>query len=340
MLVQRADLMVLLNYIYEEDPYFEIKTKLSLNGGKDTPLARVELKESYAQVETIDESTYEDLTYKYEEFFPKYSNYLNALVASGVLKVDGIDEVFDKILGEFGKSLYDGRVKPLYVSFDTNCFINRISYQLERFAKEKRAKLGAFVVAEGIKRELFKEKPGKYREEELRVVKRIDGRFEELLNQPKVEERIKKIGKAEYDRFRSSVRFEEIPSGVGDNEIAESLGDFSRERNCDVWLMTFDKNMYEVSVGFGVYPILLEFPYRRERLKLKTDWDCVCDLIYTTAVIFGFVNISGITVYGIWRGKNPDDWNKERVKLKLNKNAKQLRMDLEVLSRIRRIVDF
>jgi hypothetical protein len=340
MLVQRADLMVLLNYIYyEEDPYFEIKTNLSLDGRKDASLARVELKESYAQVETIDEDTYDNLTYKHEEFFPRYSNYLNALVASGILKVDGIDEVFERIIGEFRKSLYE-RPKPLYVSFDTNCFINRISYQLEKFAKEKKAKLGAFVVAEGVKRELFREKPSKYREEELRVVRRIDSRFEEFLNQPKVEERIKKIGKVEYDRFRSSVRFEEVPSGVGDNEIAEALGNFSRGRNCDVWLITFDKTMYEVSAGFGVYPILLEFPYRRERLKLKTDWDCVCDLIYTTAVIFGFVNISGITVYGIWKGKNPDDWSEERVKLKLNKDAKQLRIDLEVLSKIRRIVDF
>jgi hypothetical protein len=262
------------------------------------------------------------------------------LVASGVLKVEGIDEKFDMTIREFGKSLYDGRVKPLYVSLDTNCFINRISYQLEKFAKDRKTKLGAFVVADGVRRELFKEKPGKYKEEELRVVKRIDSRFEEFLNQPKVDERIKKMGKAEYDRFRSSVRFEEIPSGVGDNEIAEALGDFSRDRNCDVWLMTFDKTMYEVSVGFGVHPILLKFPYIKERAKLKTDWDCVCDLIYTTAVIFGFVNVEGVTVYGIWRGKSTDDWNRERVKLKLNKKAEKLKMDLEVLEKIRKIVEF
>lgn len=340
MLVQRADLMVFLNYIYEEDPCFEIKTNLSLDGRKDTPLATVELKDSYAQVETIDESTYDELTCKHEEFFPKYSHYLNALVASGVLKIEGVDDIFSKIVNEFKKGLYDGRLRPLYVSFDTNCFINRISYQLEKYAKEKNAKLGAFVVAEGVKRELFKEKPGKYKEEELRVIERVDNRFEEFLNQPKVEERIKKIGKAEYDRFRSIVRFEEIPSGVGDNEIAEALGDFLRSRNCDVWLMTFDKTMYEISVGFGVHSILLKFPYRKERLKLKTDWDCVCDLIYTTAIIFGFVNVEGVIVYGIWRGKNPDDWNKETVKLKLNREAKQLRMDLEVLSKIRKIINF
>ena len=96
-------------------------------------------------------------------------------------------------------------MRPLYVSFDTNCFISRISYQLEKYAEERNARLGAFVVADGVKKELFKKVSGKYREEKLRVIKRMDGRFEEFLNQPKVIERIKKIGKSEYDRFRSAV---------------------------------------------------------------------------------------------------------------------------------------
>lgn len=340
MLVRRTDLMVLLNYIYEESSGFEIKTNLSLDGGKDSALVKVELKDDCALVETIGERAYDELTYKYEDLLPKYSNYLNALVASGVLKVDRIDEVFESVVNEFRKGLYDGRLRPLYVSFDTNCFINRISYQLEKYAEKRNARLGAFVVADGVKKELFKERPGKYGEEELRVIKRVDSRFEEFLNQPKVEERIKKIGKSEYDRFRSAVRFEEIPSGVGDNEIAEALGDFLRKRNSDVWLMTFDKTMYEISVGFGIYPVLMKFPYRKERLKLKTDWDCVCDLIYTTAVLFGFVNVNGITVYGIWRGKSPEDWNEEKVKLRLNRDTKQLRTDLEVLNRIREIIKF
>lgn len=96
-------------------------------------------------------------------------------------------------------------MRPLYVSFDTNCFISRISYQLEKYAEERNVRLGAFVVADGAKKELFKEVSGKYREEKLRIIKRMDGRFEEFLNQPKVIERIKKIGKSEYDRFKSAV---------------------------------------------------------------------------------------------------------------------------------------
>lgn len=61
-------------------------------------------------------------------------------------------------------------------------------------------------------------------------------------------------------------------------------------------------------------------------------------MIYTTAVVFGFVSVRGVTVYGIWRGKSPEDWNRERVKLRLNRGAKQLKM--EVLNKIREIVRF
>ena len=31
-----------------------------------------------------------------------------------------------------------------------------------------------------------------------------------------------------------------------------------------------------------------------------------CDLVYTMATIFGFI-------FGIWKGRNSDDWNNKRV---------------------------
>jgi len=325
--------MVFVNYLYERKGNFEIKTNLGFRGY--SVLASVELSEGYAKVETIDEETYNELTCEYEEFFPTYSHYLNALVSSGVLKVEGIEELIGRIVGEFKKDIYK-RPRPLYVSLDTNCFVNRISYQLERAVTVKKEKLGAFVVADGVKKELFKEGAGKYREEELRFAIVKDKNFAEFLNQPKVVERIKKMGKAEYNRFRSSVRFEEIPSGIGDNEIAEALGNFSRDRNCDVWLLTFDKTMYEVSAGFGIQPVLLEFPRRRIRERLKTDWECVCDLIYTMAVVFGFVSVGGVTVYGIWRGKGVEDWNAEKVKV--GRMIESIERDLKILDRIKKIM--
>lgn len=68
MLVQRADLMILFNHIYEENSRlerFEIKTNLSLDGRKDSALVKVELKDNGALVETIDEKSYDGYTYKY-----------------------------------------------------------------------------------------------------------------------------------------------------------------------------------------------------------------------------------------------------------------------------------
>ncbi len=305
MKIRRDELMVLLNNLYEEDADFEIKTKLTIDKG-DTPLAWIDLKDNYAEIKTMSGSEFNELTFEREEVLPDYSNYITSLVSAGVLKLEEWEKQYAKIAREFKKSIYE-RQRPLYVSFDTNCFINRISYQLEKYVGSS----GAFVVAEGVRRELFTESARRYTEFELRTLIHKDRRFEELINQPKVKERLKKIGRAEYDRFRAKMRFEEIPSGTGDNEIAEVLGNFAKTRNCDVWLITFDKNMYEISAGFGIKPILFEFP--KPDRKAKARWEEVRDLLYTMAVIFGFINVSGIHIFGIWRGKNPDDWNKERV---------------------------
>lgn len=221
---------------------------------------------------------------------------------------------------------------PFYISFDTNCFVNRISYHLEQYGK------GAFVVADGVRKELFKEVAGRYSEYELRMLIHKDKRFEQFLNQPKVAERIKKIGRAEYDRFKRSVVLEEIPSGTGDNEIAEALSNFARTRNCDIWIMTFDKNMYEVAAGFGIKPILFEFPRIREKMSVKVRWENVADLIYTMAVIFGFINISGINIFGVWKGKSPDDWSKEKVMIEgRGRIIEAMGRDLNILRKLKKI---
>lgn len=330
MKIQRDEMMVLLNNLHEEDPSFEIKTKLKIDEG-DVPLAWIDLKEDYAEVRIISESEYDELAFEHEEILPNSSDYVTSLVSAGVLKLKTWDEQYNKIAKEFRRSIYE-RQRPLYVSFDTNCFINRISYHLEQHVGR-----GAFVIADGVRKELFREVAGKYREFELRALVHKDKRFKNFLNQPKVRERIKKIGKAEYDRFKRSVILEEIPSETGDNEIAEALGDFARARNCDIWLITFDKTMYEISAGFGIKPILFEFPRVYEGTKVKTSWESACDLIYTMAVIFGFINISGLHVFGIWKGKNPNDWNEESVLISPGRSdvAKSIERDLNILRELK-----
>jgi len=327
MKIQRDDLMVLLNNIYEEEQSFDIRTKLRIDE-KDVTLTRVDLKEGYAYVKIISEDEYDELVFEHENLLPDSSNYVTSLVSAGILKLKDWEEQYERIAREFRESIYN-RQRPLYVSFDTNCFVNRISFHLEQYVKR-----GAFVVADGVRKELFKEVAGRYSERELRPLIHKDRRFENFLNQPKVGERIKKIGKAEYDRFKRSALLEEIPSGTGDNEIAEALGEFARIRNCDVWLITFDKTMYEISAGFGIKPILFKFPRVSEK-RVKVSWENVRDLIYTMAVIFGFINISGIHVFGIWKGKNPEDWNEENVLVSLKgKIAERIEKDLRILKEL------
>jgi len=78
-----------------------------------------------------------------------------------------------------------------------------------------------------------------------------------------------------------------------------------------------------------------------EGTKVKTSWESACDLIYTMAVIFGFINISGLHVFGIWKGKNPNDWNKERTLIEgKDRMIEKIEKDLCILKEIKDIVKF
>jgi len=150
MKIQRDDLMVLLNNIYEEEQSFDIRTKLRIDE-KDVTLTRVDLKEGYAYVKIISEDEYDELVFEHENLLPDSSNYVTSLVSAGILKLKDWEEQYERIAREFRESIYN-RQRPLYVSFDTNCFVNRISFHLEQYVKR-----GAFVVADGVRKELFKE---------------------------------------------------------------------------------------------------------------------------------------------------------------------------------------
>jgi len=321
VLLKRSELLALTNYLYEKRPTFEIKTALIGS------LFNVDLERNRVRI-LLKEREYDDIAFEYEGLLPDSSNYKTALVAAGVLTPENQAEVFKEIREEFGKTIYQ-RPRPLYASFDTNAFVNRTTFHLQN-AVEK----GAFVVAEGVRHELFREKERCYTEYEIRELRMKSKGFEEFLNQPKVVERIFRMGRAEYSRFRSSTVLEEIPSEAGDNEIAEALRRFARERNCDVWIITFDKNMYDIAAGFGLKPLLLDIP--KVEGQVEADWEKIADLIYTTSLVFGYVTISGIEIFGVWRGKSPSDWSREAVKVKIK--DEEFKREVEVLRELERIV--
>lgn len=318
MLLRREELPALLNYVYEDRPAFGIKTALV------GELFEVDLERN--RVRMLGEGEYDDIAFEYEGLLPDSSAYRTALIAANVLKPKNQAEVFEEIKKEFEKTIYQ-RPKPLYLSFDTNAFINRTTFHLQNSIGK-----GAFVVAEGVRLELFREREKRYTEYEIRELVTKSKIFEEFLNQPKVAERIFKMGRAEYGKFRVSAIFEEIPSERGDNEIVEALRNFSRQRSCDIWLVTFDKNMYDLAAGFGLRPLLLEAPKAGGRVEVS--WEEVADLIYTTSIVFGHVSVSGIDVFGIWRGKSGDDWNREAVRVKVK--DEEFRRDMEILRELGR----
>ncbi|MFB6254886.1 MAG: hypothetical protein ABEI06_09775, partial [Halobacteriaceae archaeon] len=58
----------------------------------------------------------------------------------------------------------------------------------------------------------------------------------------------------------------------------------------------------------------IEFPDTLPSTTTAT-WRDVELLIYLLTIVFGIIDLPGVTLYGIWRGKDELDWQNERIKL-------------------------
>jgi hypothetical protein len=343
--LKREELMALLNSLYEEGGSFEVLG----NVGRKVRLARVRLLPDRARVTRLSTVVYGSPA----EDFPSASEYLTCFRMAGANLDKSALGLFEEVLEEFEKGMHV-RPKQLYISFDTNCFINRVSYHFQSFAGERGRKV-AFVIASGVRQELFREVGMNLGQEEVERLRTKDPWFGEFLGQPVAQDRIWKVGRTEYSRLRDSFHFEETPSGRGDRNIAEGLAGFSRRKNCDVWAFTSDKNMFDALVGRGVRPLFVKFTGGEEMEcgweghgrvglilpkflftggeEMECGWEAVRDLLYSLAAVFGFIEVAGSTLYGIWRGKGPEEWYEEMVGVQTE--SERLRKDLELLEVIR-----
>jgi hypothetical protein len=48
---------------------------------------------------------------------------------------------------------------------------------------------------------------------------------------------------------------------------------------------------------------------------IEINWEQAVELIYVSAIIYGYITLNGMDVYGIWRGKIDDDWNAEYLNI-------------------------
>ncbi|ENN95911.1 hypothetical protein J422_05254 [Methanocaldococcus villosus KIN24-T80] len=228
------------------------------------------------------------------------------LNASGLKEIKFI--VYDDEKEEFNEEeFYKWLFKKLkeketyYITFDTNALINQIPRKIIDYLDKQREKISPnFVISQCVINELTNER-GKIKDCEDR----------DFINQPSSIDRIFKLGLSQI-RLLNNRNAIIIPGkGVWDNNIKESFIKFSDEHKGKLLILTSDKNFtHNLQYLPDIIPIYIEFG----ELKKLVKWENVRDLIYISSIVFGKIHVKPISqVLGIWRGKNPIDWDEEKI---------------------------
>lgn len=141
--------------------------------------------------------------------------------------------------------------------------------------------------------------------------------LDEFFNQLKLDCRLFRMGFVEYRKMSIREYFEELKGGRGDLQILEVLQKFSKERNVDLLVFSEDEAFTDRATALKLKGIRLD---RQEEPPMSTevDWEDVALLLYTAAITYGVIGITGkikAKIYGVWRGKKADHWNTESLKI-------------------------
>lgn len=249
------------------------------------------------------EAVYEDL--------PHPDEYLKAVVGSGLVEIDNLEET-RQLLQRYGDPDLMAGHAPVFAGFDTNLLPWRIDRVLGlNDPEEGIGYVNGFVLATGVRDELDWD----YKCHDTAPFEDAWGdEYDEYWNQPLGSARIGRLGQRTYRRIRDIEQAQEIESARGDESIIDAYDEYDREHRADVLLFSNDRNFVEAAQGHRILAQRIEFPDSLPR-KTTATWAEIEHLIATLATVFGIVHLPNTTMYGVWKGKDGLDWQYERVKI-------------------------
>lgn len=328
MLFARSRLIVLLNELYYggtdtmEISYPPLDLLYSVRLG-DRCMLSVQTKGDYEQARTDASNKLGEL----RDEIPNYNNYVDNLTASGILHPKNDDEVEKEINEKCRRDIFRGD-KMLFIGFDTNILMYRLNRRIMDLYGDK----GGLCLSYLLSRELARIWDRKYKFEKVQSPPSQMAFMKNFPNQPIPAARLARLASVEYRFIRNNPRTREIMTGDGaDLEIIDSYKKFERDNDVDVVLVSSDMNFEGMArnAHMNVIPVkkASEAPQ-----KVEINWEQAAELIYTSAVIYGYISLNGSDVYGIWTGKNDDDWNAENLKINIEDDIfKKIRRDIEIL---------
>ena len=336
MRVQLRHLTAVLNRLYEtgettisvEHPAEEIGEllRIKLRGYDDSAVVFTTTLDDYSNATTEIELAHGD---RVANDLPDSADFRNTLMGAGILPPGNHDEL-QTFLNRYGDPDLMAGHPPVFAGFDTNL----LPWRIERVLglREPDTGLGyvnGFVLATGVRDELTWE--NKCHDTDPSV-DAFGPEFEEYWNQSVGAARIGRLGLLTYRNIRDIQQAVEVESGRGDGEIIDAYDGYNQEWRSDTILLSNDKNFVERARTHRMLGQRVEFP-REFPDEVAADWDEIGQLLYLLAIVFGIIKLPGVTIYGVWRGKDQLDWQYERLKIDARspKIGDRLEADLSIV---------
>jgi hypothetical protein len=317
MRVKREHLTILLNHLYDRgDDEFAI-THPSREIGDIAKINLGDHDDCTVTFDTGDDyvAAREDIRRKYPDRvlndLPDEAELRKAVLASGIIDPANIDEI-EAFLDRYGDPDLMAGHPPAFAGFDTNLMPWRIDRILGVHDPEKGlGYVNGFVLATGVRDELDWD----YKCHDTTPFENAFGdQYEEYWNQPLGSARIGRLGLLTYRRIRDIEQAIEIQSDEGDGAIINAYDKYDQEYRSDILLFSNDRTFVERARSHRLLGQHVEFPAELPAQTTAT-WRELEVLVYMLAITFGIIELPGVTVYGVWRGKDELDWQHERLKL-------------------------
>ncbi|WP_248908167.1 PIN domain-containing protein [Halocatena marina] len=320
MKIKRRQLSVLLNALHNEGLNRIFITHPSDHFGPLVEFSLTDPTESeiYFKTRNDEYSTYRgDVDREHGspavDDLPSVHAYRNCFVAAGVLGLVNREEV-NTFLDRHGTPDLNAGHRPVFAGFDTNLLPWRIADVLsirQRGYWGYKPTVNGFALATGVRDELDWD----YKHSNTRPLEKAFGSaFSRVFNQPSGANRQGRLGMIHYRQIRDHQYADELVTEKGDEAIVTGYEEYQQSERKDVILFSNDRNFIERAQSCRILAQHIEFPHTLPR-KTTASWDELADMIYMLAILFGVIKLPKVSVYGIWAGKEGQDWRNERLKL-------------------------
>jgi hypothetical protein len=248
---------------------------------------------------------------EYHGEIPTANAIKQCLYLAGVLPPRNLSDIEETLRSEARRDLICGE-RPLLVGFDTNALWDRVNRHIQRIVEEHRLTAG-FCISSLLDKELYNRYDRKL--EPRGELPEPLGFMENFANQPVYSARAPRLGAVEYYRLKGFPHTIELRGELGGNADVKIIESYeSLQTNYDLVIVSADNNFRGLAQSRGM-KTLHPLPPHDAPETLPINWEGACELIYVAAVLFGYINVNGNTVEGVWRGKTPEEWNLEQLTL-------------------------